>query len=100
MKGLSFWPVAWSLGLLAAITYVLDVILGLMLPGWWVMQRFWELIIPGFTWLSWGSFLWGLVVAFLSGVYMAVVFVPLYNYFVRRQEASRQPAQEAHPTTG
>lgn len=97
MKDVSVWPLAWALGLLVAITYVLDVALGLLLPGWWVMQDLWKLVIPGFTWLSWGSFVWGLVVAFLSGVYVAVLFVPLYRLFLRRQAPAEQPGHEPYP---
>jgi hypothetical protein len=38
-------------------------------------------MFPGFTWVTPGSVLLGLVEAFLYGVYVALVFVPLFNHF-------------------
>ncbi len=40
-----------------------------------------EGILPGFTWLTPGSVILGLVEAFFYGMYIALVFVPLFNYF-------------------
>ena len=39
------------------------------------------MLLPGFTWLTWQSFLLGLVESFLYGIYFGLVFVPLYNFF-------------------
>ena len=44
----------------------------------------WLRLLPGFTWLSWQSFLLGLVETFMYGIYFSLVFVPLYNYFQSR----------------
>lgn len=89
---LSLWPAFWASGILAALTFSLDVLFGLWFPNWWVMQNFWEQILPGFTFISWGSYFLGLVESFVSGAYLAVVFVPLYNYFLsRRSEQSQEP---------
>ena len=41
-------------------------------------------LLPGFTWLTWPSFLLGLIEAFLYGIYFGLVFVPLYNFFQSR----------------
>lgn len=84
---LSFWPTFWASGILIALTFTLDMVFGLLFPNWWVMQNFWEQILPGFTFISWGSFFLGLVESFISGFYLAVVFVPLYNYFLIRGSA-------------
>ncbi len=81
---LSFWPALWASGILVAFTFALDIVLGLSFPNWWVMQNFWEQILPGFTFITWGNFFLGLVESFMSGAYMAAVFVPLYNYFLVR----------------
>lgn len=81
---LSFWPVFWASGILLALTFSIDMLLGVLFPNWWVMQRFWEQILPGFTFISWGAFFLGLVESFVSGLYLAVVFVPLYNFFLAR----------------
>jgi hypothetical protein len=81
---LSFWPAFWASGILVSLTFTLDMVLGLLFPNWWVMQGFWEQILPGFTFLTWGSFFLGLVESFIGGIYLVVVFVPLYNYFLAR----------------
>jgi len=47
------------------------------------MQRAVEAALPWFAWLSWGSFLLGLVESFLYGIYAAAVFVPAYNWLTR-----------------
>jgi hypothetical protein len=40
--------------------------------------------LPGFRWLSVGSFVLGLVESFLYGAYTGLVFVPIYNFVLRR----------------
>ena len=94
---LTIKPLGFALGWLLAITFVIDVIGGLLFPNWWTMYRAWELMLPGFTWLNFGSFLYGLIVSFLSGWYIAIVFVPLFNYFNRR--ASEKPVPTAAQKT-
>ena len=83
MTSLRFTPMALSLGFFLAITYTLCVIWGLIFPGTGAMQRLMEAALPWFTWLSWGSYLLGLVESFLYGIYAAVVFIPLYNALIR-----------------
>ena len=72
-----------SLGLFLAITYVLCVVYGLLVSDQGMHQVLASLL-PGFTWLTWPSFFLGLIESFLYGWYAAVVFVPLYNWFVAR----------------
>lgn len=67
MKTLYFWTIAWTLAFFTAIVFTLDVLLGLLFPNWWVMQKAWELILPGFTFISWGAFFLGLVESFVGG---------------------------------
>ena len=76
-------PVGMSLGFLLAISYVLCVALGLI---WWDagLHQPWLQFLPGFTWLSPGTFLLGLVESFAYGWYVALVFVPLFNFFNAR----------------
>ena len=73
-------PVGMSLGLLLAISYVLCVALGLI---WWDagLHQPWLQFLPGFTWLTPRTFLLGLVESFAYGWYVALVFVPLFNFF-------------------
>ena len=87
MKPLRIKPLALSLGSFASITYVLCVLWGLAVPtGLATMSKFLGVLLPGFEWLSLGSFLLGVVESFLYGVYAAAVFVPLYNLFSRLNE--------------
>lgn len=53
---------------------------------WWDagLHRPWLQFLPGFTWLSPGTFLLGLVESFAYGWYVALVFVPLFNFFNAR----------------
>lgn len=86
MKTLPFWPLAWTLAVFFAVVYTLDVLAGLLFPNWWVMQKAWELLLPGYTFISWGTFFVGLVESFVGGFLTALLFVPIYNFFHRRIE--------------
>lgn len=83
MGYLNWKTVGVSVGLFLSISYVLCVIYDLIFPGM-TMYQSWIRLLPGFTWLTWGSFFLGLVESFLYGIYVALVFVPLYNYFKRK----------------
>lgn len=72
-----------SLGLFLAITFVICVSFDLIFPEW-AMYKAWSRLLPGFTWLTWPSFFLGLIEAFAYGWYIALVFGPLYNFFVSR----------------
>ncbi|MEC5325575.1 DUF5676 family membrane protein [Aurantimonas sp. A3-2-R12] len=72
-----------SLGLFLAITFTLCVGFDLLFPGQ-AMYESWLRLLPGFTWLSWPSFLLGLAESFAYGWYVALVFGPLYNFFAAR----------------
>ncbi len=71
-----------SLGSFLSITFALCVGFDLIFPGQ-AMYGTWLRLLPGFTWLSWQSFLLGLAESFAYGWYVALVFAPLYNLFVR-----------------
>jgi len=72
-----------SLSLFFAITYVLCVLFGLLSPDVGI-HRVWFQFLPGFTWLTWPSFLLGLVEVIGYGWYIALVFGPLYNFLAAR----------------
>jgi hypothetical protein len=55
----------------------------LLVPGM-AMYRSWQALLPGFTWISWSSFLLGLVESYGYGWYVALIWVPLYNVFNAR----------------
>jgi hypothetical protein len=39
-------------------------------------------LLPGFTWISWGSFSRGLIETVVYGDFFGLVFAPLYNFFL------------------
>jgi 2TM family of unknown function (DUF5676) len=81
---LSWKVMAWSLGLFAAVSFVLCVLYGLVVPKTLHMVQFLEITLPGFRWLSPGSFVLGLVESFLYGVYAGLVFTPIHNFIACR----------------
>lgn len=81
-------PFGLALGLFFTISFILCVGFDLIFPGQ-AMYQSWMRLLPGFTWLTLGSFLLGLVESFAYGFYVALVFCPLYNFFVGKFERTR-----------
>ena len=82
---LAIVPVGLSLGSFLVITYVLCVLFGLLISERGIHQLLAQLV-PGFTWITWPSFFLGLIWSFIFGWYIAVVFVPLFNFFSARTQ--------------
>ena len=76
--------VCLSLGLWAAVSFIVCIAWGLVTPESLHMHTLLEQILPGFEWLTWWTFLLGLVESFLFGIYTGAVFVPIYNAVNRR----------------
>lgn len=91
MTTLPFRPLAWTLAVFSAGIFTLDMLLGLLFPNWWVMQKAWELILPGFTFISWGAFFLGLVESFVGGWLTAAGFALIYNYVAHREAPQAAP---------
>ena len=72
-----------SLGIFLIITFALCVGFDLLFPGQ-AMYQSWLRLLPGFTWLSWPSFMLGIVESFVYGWYVALIFCPLFNFFAAR----------------
>jgi hypothetical protein len=77
--------VSWSLGLFLAVSYLLCVLYGMVVPeklhG---MKVLLEAALPAFKWLTFGGFVLGLIESFLYGAYIGIVFVPIYNFINKR----------------
>jgi hypothetical protein len=73
-----------SLSVFFAFSFVVCVLGYLVFPGLPVNHAVLTIFLPGFTLLSWPSFFLGLAESFALGWYIALVFGPLYNFFVRR----------------
>lgn len=80
-QGLSFFAVGYATSLFLSITFVLCVAFDLAFPHH-AMYEVWRKLLPGFEWISWSSFIRGLVESFGYGWYFALIWVPLYNYFL------------------
>lgn len=73
-----------GLSLFFAISFVLCVLGYLLMPGLPITHQALSIFLPGFTLLSWVSFLVGLTESLAWGWYIALIFGPLYNLFATR----------------
>lgn len=75
----------WALSTFTAVSFVLCVLYGALVPESLHMRPFLETVLPAFRWLTVGSFFLGLLESFLWGAYIGLVFLPIYNAFSRRR---------------
>lgn len=78
-----------SLAVTAAITFVLCVLYGLIVPPAFHAGELLGKFLPGFHWISPLSFLLGLVESFIYGAYCGLLVGQLYNFFQRRGSVAR-----------
>jgi len=76
--------VTWSLSLFGAITFLVCVLYGLIVPATLHMPGLLEQILPGFRWLTPTGLLIGLLESFLYGAYSGLLFSGIYNGLWRR----------------
>ena len=97
MKRLTIRGTAVALGLFFDVTFLLCILWALVMPSrLGVMAKVWEALLPGFMWLTLGSMILGLIELFLYAIYVALVFVPLFNYF----EGADRADTEGWPSPG
>ena len=82
--------VTQSLASFGAITFVLCVAFGLIAPAAFHPSWLLEAFLPGFTWLSVGSFFLGMAETAIYGAWAGFLYSALYNYFARRASEDRQ----------
>jgi len=82
---LSLLAIGHATSLFLAISYSLCVAFDLVVPEY-AMYEAWQKLLPGFEWISWKSFVIGLVETYGYGWYFALIWVPLYNVFTTRTE--------------
>lgn len=73
-----------ALSLFLAISYVLCIIGYVLWPKVPIEHSALSVFLPGFTLLTWTSFVLGLVASFGWGWYIALIFAPIYNFFASR----------------
>ena len=83
MASLSFIRLSALVASFLAVTYTLCMLYGLLVPADYRMDQAWELILPGFQWLSWGSFLIGLGEVLFYGVYFGALYILLSKTSLR-----------------
>lgn len=71
-----------SLGSFLSLTFTLCVLFDLAMPSM-SMHEAWMMLLPGFTWISWSSFMIGFSESFAYGLYIAFIFGPIFNISVR-----------------
>ena len=76
-------PLGQALSIFLTMTFTLCIAWGLVTPASLHMHAAWESLLPGFSFISVPGFFLGLIESYLYGWYIALVFVPLYNYFNR-----------------
>ena len=76
---LSVSTVGISLTAFFVFSYILCVIGALLFPGM-VVHRMLEFLLPGFELLTWRAFFVGLIGSVGWAWYIALVFVPIYNF--------------------
>lgn len=77
---IAFVPFGHASSLFFAITFAVCVAFDFLFPAH-AMYQAWQKLLPGFEWISWRSFLIGLVESYGCGWYLTLIWVPLYNYF-------------------
>ncbi len=84
---LNIKAVTLSLSVFLAVSFVICVIYGLIVSDAFHMHSFLENVLPGFHWLTVGSFFIGLIESFLWGTYIGLVFGWINNFFHKKLAA-------------
>lgn len=83
-RGVSFKAVGHACSLFLAISFVLCVGFDLLFPAH-AMYPTWQRLLPGFQWISWKSFILGLIESYGYSWYFTLIWVPIYNVISQRQ---------------
>lgn len=84
MHPLNLKVMIWSWSLFGGATFVACVVYGLIVPAAFHASPLLEQLLPGFRWLSLGSFLLGVVETLIYGAYAGAVFTLIHNAVLRR----------------
>ncbi len=83
--GVPLLAVGHATSLFLALSFILCVAFDLLFPNY-AMYQSWQALVPGFVWLSWKSFLVGLLETWAYGWYFALIWVPIYNFVALKGE--------------
>ncbi len=82
---MSLYAVGHATSLLFLLSFVLCVGFDYFFPEH-AMYESWQKLLPGFEWLSWKSFVLGMLESYAYGWFIALVWTPLYNVFSARSD--------------
>ena len=77
--------VGYTVSIFLVISYLICIGFDLLFPEH-AMYTAWQAYLPGFEFLSLKGFIIGLIEVFAYGWYVAVIWVPLYNFFNGRKQ--------------
>lgn len=77
--------------------FTICVLGGVPVPGLPIRHQTLESLLPGFSWISLGSFVLGLAESLFYGVYAVVVLVAVFNFFHRPWVGTGCPRRDKRP---
>lgn len=86
-RSVSLPAVGHATSLFLAISFTLCVAFDLIFPQH-QMYPVWQRLLPGFEWISFGSYVLGLAESYAYGWYLALIWVPLYNVISSRSRTA------------
>ena len=78
--------VGHATSLFLVVSYILCVGFCLLFPAY-QMHEAWAPLLPGFEWLTPSGFLLGLLGSYAYGWFIAVIWIPLHEYFDQRTQS-------------
>lgn len=87
-QGISLKAAGHASSLFLVITFSLCVAFDLLFPAH-AMYGSWQKLLPGFEWISLGSFCLGLIESYGYGWYITLIWVPIYNVSLGRDHEIR-----------
>ena len=78
--------VGHATSLFLMVSYILCVGFCALFPTY-QMHEAWAPLLPGFEWLTPSGFLFGLIGSYLYGWFIAVIWIPLHEYFDQRTQS-------------
>ena len=90
-RGISIKAVGHASSLFLAVTFALCVGFDLLFPAH-AMFEVWQKLLPGFQWISWKSFTLGLIESYGYGWYFTLIWVPIYNVTLGRDNSKKGAA--------
>ena len=83
-RTISIITLGQALSVFLILSYTICILGYLLFPGFQVQHESLSIFLPGFTLLSWHTFFLGLIESLIWAWYIALVFGPIYNFFLRR----------------